>query len=384
MNGAAACFAVRFQTPGKTSGAAWNSARKTAQKHPNFRQNFRRRLEFHLEFRLSHSNQNVSKGFYPRCYNYLMNRRIKNVITAMLSMTLLASCAMQQGETGQVQTETPEVTQAQTETTVTETEAQAEPSQTVKAAPQFPEFNADYSTSDPSIGYKVRNLTFYRDGNPITARITYPEGSGPYKTIIMSNGLYAYFGRYAALAQRYTTYGYAVIEFQFQNGTAPSPYRDPKWLGDFIYEQVLDLYAVLDGAKELPDVDNDNIYLFGHSMGGLVTSYVGTMRQTELKGLILLDPSYYACKIMKFENEKTIRTDIYALISRCYIPVVIISGTKAFACEPNKTADQARISLPYSEYYVIEGATHSFNGQYGDQVVDLSSEVLKKWAEEGR
>ncbi|MCR4730978.1 MAG: alpha/beta hydrolase [Saccharofermentans sp.] len=311
-----------------------------------------------------------------------MNAKIKNVITAMLSAALLASCAIRPGVTGQ--TETPEVTEAQTETTAIETEVQTQPTQTSKNIPQFPEFNADYSTSDPSIGYKVRSLTFYRDGNPITARITYPEGSGPYKTIIMSNGLYAYFGRYAALAQRYTTYGYAVIEFQFQNGTAPSPYKDPKWLGDFIYEQVLDLYAVLDGAKELPDVDNDNIYLFGHSMGGLVTAYVGTMRQTELKGLILLDPSFYACKIMKFENEKTIRTDIYALISRCFIPVVIISGTKAFACEPRKTADQARVSLPYSEYYVIEGATHSFNGVYGDQVVDISSEVLKKWAEEGR
>ena len=52
--------------------------------------------------------------------------------------------------------------------------------------------------------------------------------------------------------------------------------------------------------------------------------------------------------------------------------------------EPKKTADQARNSLPYSEYYVIEGATHSFNGVYGDQVVDISSEVLKKWDEEGR
>ena len=31
-----------------------------------------------------------------------------------------------------------------------------------------------------------------------------------------------------------------------------------------------------------------------HSMGGLVASYVGTMRQTEIKGLILNDPSYYA------------------------------------------------------------------------------------------
>ena len=200
-----------------------------------------------------------------------MNAKIRNVITAVLSATLLASCAIQPGVTESTElTTTTEVTTSPT----TATEATSETTQKTKGIPQFPEFNADYETSDPSIpefnadyetsdpsiGYKIRDLTFYRDGNPIKARITYPEGSGPYKTIIMSNGLYAYFGRYAALAQRYTTYGYAVIEFQFQNGTAPSPYKDPKWLGDFIYEQVLDLYAVLDGAKELPDVDNDNFW----------------------------------------------------------------------------------------------------------------------------
>ena len=316
-----------------------------------------------------------------------MNGRIRNTITAILTVALLTSCGdfpqgMRPPET--VMTTEAQVIAEETLEAPIDTEA-TEPATTdkTKNIPQFPEFNADYQTQDPLMGYKVRSLTFFRDGNPIKARITYPEGSGPYKTIIMSNGLYASFGRYVAMAQRYTSYGYAVIEYQYQNGTAPSPYKDPKWLGDFIYEQVLDLYAVLDGAKELPDVDNENIYLWGHSMGGLVTSYVGTMRQTEVKGLILLDPSFYACKIMKFENEKTIRTDIYPLISRCYIPVVIISGTKAFACEPRKTADQARVSLPYSEYYVIEGATHSFNGQYADQVVDISAEVLQRWQDEG-
>ena len=258
------------------------------------------------------------------------------------------------------------------------------PTPTAKPVPKFPEFDPDYKTVAPALGYKTRSLTFFRDGNSIQARITYPEGEGPFKTIIISNGLYAGFGRYAAFAQRFTIYGYAVVEYQYQNGTAPSPYHDPDWLGDFIYEQVLDLYAVLDGTKLIPEVDSDNIYLFGHSMGGLVTSYVGTMRQTEIKGLLLLDPSYYAAKIMKFEGEKTIRTDIYPLISRCYVPVVIISGTKAFACDPAKQFDQARASLPYSEYYVIEGATHTFKGEYGDQAVDIAVECMTKWDEEGR
>ena len=315
-----------------------------------------------------------------------MSRRVTKIIGAILATVFLASCA--DFPTGMRPPET-----APIPTTALITEATEEPDEliptdiptpTVKPIPQFPEFDPHYKTVAPAMGYKMRSLTFFRDGNSITARITYPETDGPYKTIIISNGLYAGFGRYAAFAQRYTTYGYAVIEYQYQNGTAPSPYHDPDYLGDFIYEQVLDLYAVLDGAKMLPEVDPDNIYLFGHSMGGLVTSYVGTMRQTEVKGLILLDPSYYACKIMKFQGEKTIRTDIYPLISRCYIPVVIISGTKAFASEPNKKFDQARASLPYCDYYVIDGAPHTFKGEYGNEAVDYSVEVIQKWVDEGR
>ena len=315
-----------------------------------------------------------------------MSRRVTKIIGAILATVFLASCAdfpagMRPPETAPIPTTalTAEATEESSELIPTDI-----PTPTQKPVPQFPEFDPEYDTTAPGMGYKMRSLTFFRDGNPITARITYPESEGPYKTIIISNGLYAGFGRYAAFAQRYTTYGYAVIEYQYQNGTAPSPYHDPDYLGDFIYEQVLDLYAVLDGAKMLPDVDPDNIYLFGHSMGGLVTSYVGTMRQTEVKGLILLDPSYYACKIMHFQGEQTIRTDIYPLISRCYIPVVIISGTKAFASEPNKKFDQARASLPYCDYYVIDGASHTFKGEYGNQAVDYSVQVIQKWVDEGR
>lgn len=311
-----------------------------------------------------------------------MSGRIKITIASILITALFASCATKPDV--QETLEISEMTEVMSAVTVTEPTDTEPPTPTPKKVPQFPEFNADYDSREPGMGYRVRNLTFYRDGNPIKARITYPECEGPYKTIIISSGLYSAYGRYSSMVQRFASHGYAVIEFLFQNGVAPEPYHDPKYLGDFIYEQVLDLYAVLDGTYLVPDVDPENIYLFGHSMGGLVTSYVGTMRQTEIKGIILLDPSFYAVKIMKFENEKTIRTDIYSLISRCYVPVVIISGTKAFASNPKKTADQAICSLPYSEYYIIEGATHTFNGDYAYQAVDIAVESLKRWEEEGR
>lgn len=306
-----------------------------------------------------------------------MRNKIKTIITFVLTASLLASCnnTVEPGVT-----ETPEQT---TETTIEAPEV-TEPSGTEKKTPLFPEFQFDYTVSEPATQHRVRSVTFYRDGNPIQGKLTVPEGDGPFKTIIISSGLYANLGRYSGKAQRYCDYGYAVIEFKFQNGTAPKPYRDPQYLGDFIYEQVLDLYAVMDSAVYFPEVDRNNIYLYGHSMGGLVCSYAGTMRQTEIKGLILVDPSFYAAKIMKYENEPTIRKDIYPLISRCYVPVVIISGTKAFAADPNKDFDQAIASFPYCEYIVLEGADHHMDGAASNQVVDESVRVMKMWDEQGR
>ena len=308
-----------------------------------------------------------------------MSKQFLKVITAALAATLLASCANQPDVT-----ETTELTETELIEEIADTDLEEPEEGETKKAPLFPEFKYEYEISEAQRQHRVRTVTFYRDGNPISGKFTVPEGVGPFKTIIISGGLYTNLGRYSTKAQRYCDYGYAVVEFKFQNGTAPKPYKDPKYLGDFIYEQVLDLYAVMDEVKLFPEVDVNNIYLYGHSMGGLVCSYAGTMRQTEIKGLILNDPSYYACKIMKFEGEKTIRTDIYPLISRCYVPVVIISGTKAFAADPNKDFDQAIASLPYCDYIVIEGADHHMDGEAGIQVVDRSVEVMKKWDEEGK
>ena len=306
-------------------------------------------------------------------YNSTMSLRIKKIITLLVAVCLISSCS-----TGKDETE-PQMT---TETTVATPTPSPMPSPT--PIPVFPEFEYEYEISEPEIGEaeeegsRTRLVTFYRDGNPIYGKITVPEGEGPFKTIIISSGLYAHLGRYSGKAKRYSDYGYAVIEFHFQNGTAPSPYSDPEFLGDFIYEQVLDLYSIIDSTVYFPEIDRSNIYLYGHSMGGLVTSYTGTMRQMEIKGLILVDPSFYAADIMHFEHKQTIRTDIYTLVSQCYIPVVIITGTEAFGEDPH-FFDEARASLPDCEYIVIYGADHRMDGFASDKVVDRSVGVMKTW-----
>ncbi|MBO4522121.1 MAG: alpha/beta hydrolase, partial [Methanomicrobium sp.] len=265
-----------------------------------------------------------------------------------------------------------ETTAEETTTAATTTSAVIKRSPT--PVPDLPPFEYEYTVAAPTVskaepGSRTRNVVFYRDGNPIDGKITVPEGKGPFKTIIISNGLYASLGRYSGKALRYSENNYAVIEFQFQNGANPPPdYSDPEYLGDFIYEQVLDLYAVIDSMTYFPEVDLGNIYLYGHSMGGLVCSYAGTYRQHEIKGLLLVDPSFYAAERMNFEHEETITTDIYPLISQCYIPAVIITGTAGSFGEDPHFFDEARAALPDCEYVVIEGANHRMDGDASNQV----------------
>ena len=246
--------------------------------------------------------------------------------------------------------------------------------------PGYP--SIDYTISEPMMekaGGITQQITFYRDGNPIYGQITHPKGTGPFKTIIISHGLYASPGRYSNKARSYSEDGFAVIEFQYQNGNPPPSYDDPEYLGDYIFEEILDLYAVMDSCKYISYVDTSNLYLYGHSMGGLVASYVGTLRQNELKGLILVDPSFYATDLMEFEHEEKITTDIYPLVSKCTIHVLIVTGTTGSFGEDPHFFDDARAAFPNLDYYVIEGASHSMEGEAGEHLVDISVEAIEGW-----
>ena len=298
-----------------------------------------------------------------------MIRKAKGVISSVIAICLLASCSSE-----------PQITEETAAVTTAATEAPLETVETEATKPTHPPVG--YVVSDPEIEKaegRTKEVYFSRDGELICGRITSPKGKGPFKTIIISHGLYAPLGRYADKAKSYCDKGYAVIEFEYQNATPPETYEDPEYLGDYICEEIKDLYAVIDSLKYLPEVDRSNIYLYGHSMGGLVASYVATFRQDEIKGLILVDPSFYATDLMEFENEQTVTTDIYPLLKECRIPVIIITGTEGSFGEDPNFFDEARKAFPDCRYEVIEGANHIFGGEASEQVVEISVETMKSW-----
>lgn len=58
-----------------------------------------------------------------------------------------------------------------------------------------------------------------------------------------------------------------------------------------VFTEKEDLFSVLNAVKAWQHVDSDGIFLFGGSMGGLVSALVAEEHAAEIKGMILLFPA---------------------------------------------------------------------------------------------
>ena len=88
-----------------------------------------------------------------------MSGRFKITIASILITALLASCATKPDV--QETLEISEMTEVMSAVTVTEPTETEPPTPTPKKVPQFPEFNADYDSREPGMGYRGRNLTVF-------------------------------------------------------------------------------------------------------------------------------------------------------------------------------------------------------------------------------
>lgn len=301
--------------------------------------------------------------------------KAKCLISVILAVGLLVSCSNAPAENTKV---TEEITTTTTETTeettvATETKASETSATTSGPEPSDPEVKVESET--------LMRITFYRDGNPIKSKIYLPEGEGPFKTVILIGGMYVDLGYYSGKAKIFNDNGYAVIEMSPTNNKLTGVYQLPEYLGDFVYEQAQDLLSVMDDLKSFPEFDLSNIYLFGHSIGGLAVLYGGMTRQDAIKGLILVEPSFQYPETMAFENEQKLRTDLYPFLSECKVPVLIVKGT---GDRPDLTDfphfyDKAVETIPSCELITIEGADHPMHGEPGNQMALSVCEHIKGW-----
>jgi dienelactone hydrolase len=237
-----------------------------------------------------------------------------------------------------------------------------------------------YETSDPvltDISATEKSVTFYRDGMEIEGKLYLPEGDGTFPVIVLSCGLMQPYADYAEDARGFAANGYAAVVFSFIGYSDPDGEQSADD-GKAFLSETADLYAVLDSLNKLPKVDSSDVYLWGHSFGGLVSAFAGCERSDELKGLLLVEPSLPIGEMLTvtYEDGTNETLCIYDLLKDCKLNTVIYMGTHDGYGEDPASFDKVLEVLENGQLVIIDGADHFFKGEYGQQMVEDACEKI--------
>lgn len=135
-------------------------------------------------------------------------------------------------------------------------------------------------------GVDWAELTFRGDGLDLYAQRWRPVGIEPKAVVVIHHGLADHSARYAALAARLVQAGFAVWALDMRGHGRSAGARITF---DSIDEPLADLDAFLRLVRE--HEPGRPIFLYGHSMGGLIATLYTIERQPELAGLVLAAPA---------------------------------------------------------------------------------------------
>ena len=117
-----------------------------------------------------------------------------------------------------------------------------------------------------------------------------PNIDGKYPIVIFSHGYNGTNIDFENNAKILVENGIAAYCFDFCGGSVNSK-SSMNTEEMSIFTEMEDLKKVIEGVKTWPEIDTNNIFLFGGSQGGLVTSLVAEKYKDDINGVILLFPA---------------------------------------------------------------------------------------------
>ena len=250
-------------------------------------------------------------------------------------------------------------------------------SEAIIEAPVKREAPFDYETAVPAVKQKYdreKEITFYRDGNAVKAWLSLPEGAGPFKTVVMRGEYGSNYSDYSDVVRALNENGYAALQVK---NTHESEIIDRsggsgiKTVADIYFKQVLDFYAVLDEMRYLPDVDMGNVYLWGHDIGGIIALYTGIERQSEIKGMIIVQPDLASNLYLEFSKDPKLAVRLYEMIPDCYVPTVVLEPKNAVESR------EAVNSMPNAKLIEFDGTNRFAHADYYEAMAEKTVEALQ-------
>lgn len=230
----------------------------------------------------------------------------------------------------------------------------------------------------------VEELNVTRADMRIYGTVQFPEGEGPFPTVVFSHGFGAARVYEGPMGCDFVERGIAFAAFDFCGG-GPASQSDGSMLDMSVLTEAADLESVMDAVMSLEKVDSSRLFLVGSSQGGYVSAYVAAKRPADVRALILNFPAFCigedAGKLVERESiggavperaeiggltigkrylQDALATDIYAEISGYSGDVLIIHGSDDEIVPTECSLRAARIYGPSAELVVLDGMGHGF------------------------
>lgn len=247
--------------------------------------------------------------------------------------------------------------------------------------------------------YEVRELSAQRDGNQIYGVAYVPLNASEHMpAVIYAHGYGVTHQNGIQYAEKLAEHGFMVYCFDFCGGSNNSQ-SDGSPLKMSIFTEQADLEAVIGMIRELDYVDQDHIFLFGASQGGLVSGITAAANQEEIQGLILLYPGFEIVEDAQelFASaddipetysmfgwmtvghtyfEDLLDYDVYNVIGAYEKDVLLIHGD-ADGIVPISSSERALEVYPSAELKILPGAGHGLHGQDAEMATEYMLEYLQ-------
>lgn len=246
----------------------------------------------------------------------------------------------------------------------------------------------EIKVTDDAENENKKKFSVKRDGFELSGVIYLPEGDGPFPVVFFAGGLGADYRYLADIAKEQSNNGVAAVLFNFAGVSHIDELT--------VIKEAEDLKAVIGGVRTLSYIDGSKVFLWGHSLGGLVASYVGCKFPDEIKGMVLVEPAYAMKDQIKKDYpdlsavpasvySKGFIDDLYSFDIYDYMTafkgnVVIFLGTTSGAAgtiSPEHFERAAKL-YPSAEIVRIQGANHNFQPKGWDELIKGTTEFLKK------
>ncbi|MGN1373281.1 MAG: alpha/beta hydrolase [Candidatus Coproplasma sp.] len=244
--------------------------------------------------------------------------------------------------------------------------------------------------------YTVEEFYASRDGLNIYGKLYVPkEAEGKLPAVILSHSANLNADSMNLYAAGFAERGFVAYAFDFCGACSKS--RSDGDTDDMtLFSEIADLKAVISTVSVLDNVDENNIYLFGTSQGGLVSALTAEECATQIKGEILLYPAFNIPELVSMAgswgslggygqafSDTLADYDVYEHIGSFYGNVLIIHGSSDFIVDKSYSERAAEL-YENCTLKIIDGANHGFNsenisslfGNYDGKVWEYIDEYL--------